>query len=133
MEKWAAAASDAKMVNDSFRWVIENRAGEPVGQIDTHHCDLRNGTFSYGVDVAPEHQRQGYAAAAIGMVIRYYFDHLRYQKVWVQIHSSNSASIALHRQLGFTHEGTQRRMVYTNGGYEDLLYYGLLKEEGSRE
>ena len=121
-----------KLEHDSFTWVIEATSGKVVGSIMTHSCDSRNGTFSYGVNVVREHRRKGYAAEAIQMVLRYYFEELRYQKVSVAVHSYNEESVALHEKLGFVREGTLRRMVYTRGEYFDVHWYGMTKEEWER-
>jgi RimJ/RimL family protein N-acetyltransferase len=121
-----------KLEHDSFTWVIEDTSGAAVGSIKTHICDARNGTFSYGVSVVREHQRKGYAAEAIQMVLKYYFEELRYQKVSVAVHSYNEESIALHEKLGFVREGTLRRMVYTRGEYFDVHWYGMTNEEWER-
>jgi RimJ/RimL family protein N-acetyltransferase len=126
---WTEGQSLRKLENDAFHWVIETLEGEPAGTISTHACDPRNGTFSYGLDVAPEHRRKGYAAAAVILVLRYYFAELRYQKVTVCVHGDNESSILLHRKLGFRLEGTHRRMVYTHGQYLDLLWFGMTTEE----
>ncbi len=118
-----------KLEHDAFHWLIEDATATPVGSIDTHHCDPRRGVFSYGIQIAAEHQRRGYASEAIRLVVKYYFDELRYQKVTVGVHSYNAASIALHERLGFTREGTLRRVVFTRGTHFDLHYYGLTREE----
>lgn len=126
---WVEEVSQKKMEDGMFTWVIEDASGTAVGSISTHHCNPRNGTFSYGVNVARQHQRQGYAAEAIALVLRYYFEELRYQKVTVQVNSFNEASAALHEKLGFLREGTLRRMVYSGGAYYDAHWYGMTKEE----
>jgi RimJ/RimL family protein N-acetyltransferase len=79
--------SQKKLEHDSFTWVIEDASGAAVGSISTHNCNARNGTFSYGVGVVREHQRKGYAAEAIQMILKYYFEELRYQKVSVAVSS----------------------------------------------
>lgn len=117
------------MKDDAFDWVIVNLEGEPVGTIDTNTCQPRNGTFSYGVFVGREHRHQGYASEAIVLVLRYYFNELRYQKVTAGVHADNPASQGLHESLGFCLEGTVRRMVYTQGHYVDMLWYGMTAEE----
>ncbi|MCI0578584.1 MAG: GNAT family N-acetyltransferase [Chloroflexi bacterium] len=53
---WAEEKSQQKLTGDAFHWVIESENGEPAGSISTHDCNPRYGTFSYGVDVAPEHR-----------------------------------------------------------------------------
>jgi RimJ/RimL family protein N-acetyltransferase len=122
-------AAKRTMENDTFHWIIEDTAGAPVGSIDTHHCNPRTGTFSYGIDIIPGHQRRGYAREAILIVLKYYFEELRYQKVTVPVHGDNEASIRLHEKIGFQKEGALRRMIFTHGQYFDELWYGLTAEE----
>ena len=76
-----------------------------------------------------EHQRRGYASEAIALVLRYYFQELRYQKASVRAYSFNEPSIRLHERLGFQLEGRLRREVYTEGRYFDVLVFGMTAEE----
>lgn len=126
---WVAEQSGKLLEHDTFNWVMESLVGEPVGAISTHDCQPRNGTFSYGLDVAREHQRQGYASEAIRLVLRFYFHELRYQKVTVPVHGDNPASLSLHAKLGFVREGALRRMLFTNGAYCDVVWWGMTREE----
>ncbi|HEX8180129.1 MAG TPA: GNAT family protein [Pyrinomonadaceae bacterium] len=124
-----AATALQKLEHDEFHWIIEAVDGATVGSISTHHCDPHVGRFSYGVNIAAEHRRRGYATEAITIVLRYYFEELRYQKVTVGVFSHNNASAALHEKLGFTREGALRRMGFTRGAFLDLYYFGLTREE----
>ncbi len=128
-KRWAEKAAAADTSGNNFHFEVENLAGELVGVIGTHDCDPRNGTFSYGVAIRPEHQRQGYASDAIRVVLRYYFEELRYQKATVHIYGFNEASIHLHERLGFQQEGLLRRMVYTRGQFFDALVFGMTDDE----
>lgn len=127
--QWAEETALQGPTDDKFSFQIETLAGEMVGHISTHDCDIRNGTFSYGVAVHPDHQRKGYATEAITLVLRFYFDERRYQKVNAGIYSFNEGSIRLHERLGFALEGRLRRMVYTRGLFYDLLIFGMTAEE----
>lgn len=129
VQAWVADQALRQMTEDRFVWIIENLEGVAVGTIDTHHCDRRYGTFSYGIAIAPEHRHHGYASEAITLILRYYFEELRYQKVTVSVYSYNTPSIRLHERLGFTLEGTHRRMGFTHGAYFDHLWYGMTVEE----
>jgi len=126
---WCDEQSKKQLENDAYAWVIVNLQGEPLGTIATHHCDRRVGVFSYGVDIAEEHRRKGYAAEAIRLVLRYYFEELRYQKCSVTAHSDNEASLQLHDALGFQREGVIRRVVYSGGQYFDSVWFGITAEE----
>src|SRR6478672_3587718 len=69
-KQWAEKEAQRQPEDDSFHWAIENLAGELVGIILTFDCYARHGTFKYGLTIAPQHQRKGYAAEAVYLVVR---------------------------------------------------------------
>jgi RimJ/RimL family protein N-acetyltransferase len=122
------ALAEAK--DDKFGLVIEEiETSTLAGSISSHTTDKRVGTFAYGLAIREAYQRRGYATEAILLLLKYFFEELRYQKCTVTIHEWNTASIVLHERLGFVKEGQLRRMLYTQGRHWDLLYYGLTVEE----
>lgn len=126
---WTERLAMSTPDSDQFRWVIEDTDGEMAGTINTHSCERRNGTFSYGVVVSREHRGKGYAREAISLVLNYYFGELRYQKATVHVYGFNRPSAKLHESMGFTLEGLLRRMMYTDGQYFDIMVYGITAEE----
>ena len=129
VQEWAERESKRREEDDAFRFQIETLAGELVGTINTHSCNLRCGTFNYGLAIRPDQRRKGYASEAIGLVLAYTFGERRYQKVNAEVYSFNQPSIALHERLGFMLEGRLRRMIYSGGMFHDVLVYGLTQEE----
>lgn len=127
--RWTAETATAEPKDDGYRWVIERLDETPVGTILTHTCDRRNGTFSYGVAIARDHWRQGYASEAIRLVLHYFFEELGYGKVTVNVYEFNGTSIKLHERLGFQREGRLRRMVFTRGRHHDVLVFGMTAED----
>ena len=130
VEKWAAETSLKQFDDDEYSFQMETLVdGHLVGHISTHDCDSRVGVFRYGINVLPGHQGKGCASEAIKLVLRYYFDELRYQKCNVHIYAVNTVSIRLHERAGFIEEGRLRRVVFTDGRFSDLLIYGITVEE----
>ena len=127
--RWAQEQSTRRPGDDTFNWIIENLQGEFAGTISTHHCDRRNGHFKYGVAVRESHRRKGYASDAIRLVLRYFFEELRYVKAIAEVYAFNEQSISLHESLGFVLEGRLRSMIYTGGQSHDVLVFGILAEE----
>ncbi|MFC4115908.1 GNAT family N-acetyltransferase [Nonomuraea zeae] len=110
--------------------VIATRDGNvPVGSIGAHHSDRDHGTFAYGISVGTPYHRKGYASEAIVLLLRYMFFERRFQKAEAWVYSSNDASLALHRRLGFVEEGRRRRSHYANGRYDDEVLFGMTIEE----
>lgn len=127
--KWAEKRATEQPQNDEFFFAIENTTGELGGLINTHSCDRRVGCFKYGVTIAPAFRGRGYATEAILLVLRYFFEELRYQKVTADIYAYNSISVRFHERLGFVLEGRIRRVVFSQGQHFDLLVYGMTVEE----
>jgi len=118
-----------KDVDGVILFAIEDSDRAYVGGISLHTPSLKNGTFSFGVTVHREHRRNGYAAEAIQILLRYAFHERRFQKCNSACIETNDASIALHRKLGFIEEGRRRRQFYLNGRFYDDILFGLTREE----
>ena len=130
VEGWATAQAHEGFRDDAYSFQMEALdSGELVGGIATHDCDGRTGVLSYGLHVFEDHRGKGYAKEAICLLLRYYFQELRYQKANAGVYAFNEPSIRLHESLGFQVEGRLRRNVYTRGEFFDLLWYGLTVEE----
>lgn len=126
---WAEEQAKRGDRDDQFRFQIERLDGEFVGSLNTHTIHRRNGTFSYGISVLPQHRRRGYAREAVRLTLRYYFWERRYQKVNAEVYSFNEPSMRLHESLGFMLEGRLRHMIFTGGQFHDALIYGQTREE----
>jgi RimJ/RimL family protein N-acetyltransferase len=100
-----------------------------VGGINVNEVDQTNGTFAYGVGLHSEHKGNGYAAEAVLLVLRFMFDERRFQKCEARVYDYNSASISLHRKLGFVEEGRLRRHLFLGGEHRDELIFGMTVEE----
>lgn len=127
--EWVQSQTKLTGADDEFRFTIVTHDNIVLGTLNTHTINRRCGTFMYGVYIAPEQRKKGYASEAIKLTLRYYFHERRYQKVNAEVYAFNAASIQLHEQFGFMLEGRLRRMVYTNGAYHDALIYGMTREE----
>jgi RimJ/RimL family protein N-acetyltransferase len=132
LAKWVEEQATKEGQNDIYRFVAVSKASEePVAVLNTHTVDRRTGNFGYGIQVAPDHRRRGFASDAIKTALRYFFAELRYQKCNVEVYSFNEPSLSLHRKLGFTQEGRLRRTKYTNGAFHDEILFGMTIEEFS--
>lgn len=127
--QWAEAASAVVAPDDAMRLVVENRANEVVGTINTFESSRRNGTFKYGVAILRAHWGKGYATEAIQLLLRYFFLELRYQKATVHIYEFNEASLKLHAKLGFIVEGRLRQMQFSGGKHWDEYVLGITADE----
>ena len=82
--------------------ILEDR--RPSGGITAYLSSFP--VASWGIAIAPERRRQGIAAAALCQLLSLLRDQ-GFTSVKVRIRSTNAASLALHRSLGFVPEETR--------------------------
>ncbi|MEM7366381.1 MAG: GNAT family protein [Pseudomonadota bacterium] len=100
-----------------------------VGSVSVHDANRRHRNFKYGVAIFREYWRRGFAIEAISLLLRYYFRELGYRRVTAVVYSFNTASLALHEQMGFVREGVLRQSLFTQGRFFDEVVFGLLASE----
>jgi RimJ/RimL family protein N-acetyltransferase len=120
---------DCKESDGVILFAVETLGGEYAGGISLHSMDYKNGVFSFGVVIEAPHRGKGYATDAAAILLRYGFQERRFQKCNSATVHTNSASIALHRSLGFTEEGRVRRRWFYDGQYHDDVLFGMTAEE----
>jgi [ribosomal protein S5]-alanine N-acetyltransferase len=62
-------------------------------------------------------------------VVRYGFDHFQLERIQALIEPDNRPSQRLVESKGFHREGLLRHYEYTNGKFDDLYMYSLLRSE----
>ena len=118
-----------KDVDGVIVFAIENQEGTCVGGVSLHTPSLKNGTFGFGVNVHVPHRGKGYATDAVRILLKYCFHERRFQKCNSACVETNTASIALHKRLGFVEEGRRRQHLFLNGRFYDDILFGLTREE----
>ena len=92
--------------------------------------------------IQPRHQRgeivywigrpywwQGYATEATKCVVRFGFEQLGLNRIDAQVMKANTASVKVLKKAGLRLEGTSRQGVRKDGMFEDIEFYGLLRDD----
>jgi RimJ/RimL family protein N-acetyltransferase len=121
---------DKHVADEDKAWFVIEVAGTVIGDINLHHRDRRSGVSAFGIGIYdPAYLGQGYGREAIGLLLDWAYRIQNYQKIWLDTWSTNQRAIRCYQSLGFVEEGRQRRQLYVNGEYVDLVIMGLLREE----
>lgn len=72
---------------------------------------------------------KGYATEARMLALKFAFDERGMERVWATIMDTNIASVKMHEKCGYKQEGIQRRAVFKDGRFHDLIMMSILKEE----
>ncbi|MFD1050940.1 GNAT family N-acetyltransferase, partial [Kibdelosporangium lantanae] len=101
--------------SDDFHLAIETlRHRTLVGSIWVQ-TDPAVGAFSYGIGIAAQHRRCGYAIDAITALLTDMFERRGYRECVVSVNGRNFPSLALHGELGFHEESRPRDAELRHG------------------
>ena len=73
----------------------------------------------------------GYGRETFNLLLKWSFDLKNFHRVFLDCKTYNEVAIHLYESLGFKREGIMRENILTNGVYEDLILFGILKNEYS--
>ncbi len=121
--------SDFSLAKGRIMFTIVNMDGENVGGVNLNSIDERNGTFSIGIQIDRDHRGKGYGTRAVRILLKYAFFERRLNKFNDFVLEGNEPSAAMMRKLGCIQEGVRRQVIYTDGKYQDMILFGLTKDE----
>ena len=120
IEKWFNQES-----NTSW-WVIEDKDGNPVGQVIT---GPDGGHQFIGYIVHPDSRGKGFCTEAVEIMVDYLFLSKNIVRVQAETNPLNVSSIRVLEKVGFRFEGVRRKVFFSQGKYNDGSMYSVLREE----
>ena len=108
--------------------IEELETSRPVGyfmlsELDNPHNKVE---FTQGII---DKKGYGYGRELFKLLLKWSFDVKNYNRVFLDCKTYNEVAIHLYESLGFKREGILREHILTNGVYEDLILFGMLKNE----
>jgi ribosomal-protein-serine acetyltransferase len=100
-----------------------------VGSIGLHARNSMFRKMEMGYWISEESQGKGIVTRSCLTMMGFAFDELKLNRVEIQVAVGNDRSSAIPERLGFTREGTLRKMGWHAGEHVDLVVYGMLAEE----
>jgi [ribosomal protein S5]-alanine N-acetyltransferase len=129
-QAWIQLIQDTYSQREGIMWAITFKTRDfPVGSCTYWHLDPESHCAEIGYELNRTAWGQGIMSEVLPTVISYGFKELGLNRIEATPLAKNSKSSKVLVKLGFTHEGTLRQRVYFQSGYEDLMYFGLLKNE----
>ena len=110
-----------------LRLMIDTPVGKTVGAIDLFDFDPYHLRVGIGLLIHKKEDRSnGYASAALALLIGYCFKKLKMHQLYANIGSGNQISISLFEKFGFRVCGTKKEWNRTETGWEDELTFQLI-------
>ncbi|NIH84268.1 GNAT family N-acetyltransferase [Amycolatopsis granulosa] len=106
--------------------------GELIGDLTLRWASSEHASGEIGVAVHPRHHGKGYAAEAVGELLRLGFDELGLHRIYGRCDSREVASASLMEALGMRREAHLRENELVKGEWTDELVYAMLSSEWNR-
>lgn len=120
----------AQEAGGSLHFAIADPAtDEYLGTVSLKNIDADARTAEYAIATRAQAHGSGAARAATADVLRYAFDVLELNRVYLNVLGTNGRAIRFYEKMGFTHEGTFRKHVWHEGRLTDLWWFGMLASE----
>src|SRR5690606_31193208 len=103
--------------------------GRVIGSCGFLNLSHKHHRAEIGFELSREHWDKGIAGEALRAVIAHGFSRLELNRIEALIEPANSPSQKLVEKTGFTREGLLRDYEYTQGKFDDLYMYSVLKRE----
>lgn len=125
-EKWFDSHID-----DANRYdAVMEVDGVPVGTIGLLSIDRKNSKAEYYVAMGETaYKGKGVAKEASRMILKYGFEELELNRIYLFTEIDNIAAQKLFEKVGFTREGVIRQDIVSHSKYVDRVAYGYLKED----
>lgn len=111
------------------RLMIENEQGEVVGIADLTNLDPRHARCELGIAIVEAYRRHGYAQATINWIIDYCKNILNLHQLYAYVDSTNEASCALFKELGFSDETILHDWFCQANEYHDAILFQYFLEK----
>jgi diamine N-acetyltransferase len=105
-----------------LRLVICNHEQETIGAIDLFDFDPLNRRAGIGIVISAPYRGKGYAADALGLLLRYCQHTLQLHQVYCSVTATNHTSIKLFKNAGFEEVGIRKEwMRKSDGSWDDVV------------
>jgi len=81
-----------------------------------------------GMGLLHGYRSKGYGSRLLQSILLMAFEK-NFKRIELDVFASNKAAIALYEKFGFIKEGVKRKARKLDGHYDDIVIYGLLKNE----
>lgn len=109
---------------------IETEEGEHIGNIGLEEIDWKNRCAELGIFIGDkQHWGQGYGTDAIRTLLRFAFEELNLNRVYLRVFAFNERARRCYLRCGFVEEGRQRQAHFTAGRYHDVILMSILRSE----
>lgn len=115
---------------DQVVWAICHEDDGHIGNVSLQSISFVNRNAEYAILIGnPKHWRKSVGLNASLALLRHGFDKLNLERVYCGTAGTNLGMQRLAVQMGMLEEGRRRKHLFLNGQWEDMVEYGVLRDE----
>ncbi|UCC12641.1 MAG: GNAT family N-acetyltransferase [candidate division WOR-3 bacterium] len=119
-----------KPVVPNRRAVIATKKDLPIGWVNRYAYKRFPANWLIGICIGEdEFLNKGFGSEAFGLWVDYLFINSDIHRLGFATYSFNPRMIQVGKKLGFTHEGTDREIIFWKNKWLDRLHFGILRKE----
>ncbi len=126
VENFIKSCADDK---ENVNFVCVDDSDRYLGTVSLKHVDRKALNAEYAVSFCYDAQGTGAASFATKEILRYAFETLGLERVYLNVIPQNGRANAFYEKMGFKPEGEFRKHILVNGKLCNLCWYSMLKDE----
>lgn len=108
--------------------IIEKETDNPIGSVYLRDIDYNNSKAEFGIFIGEKNGlNKGYGTIAAKMIIKYGFNQLELNKIFLRVFEYNTLAIRSYEKAGFVKEGLFKQDVCINNKFYNIIFMGILK------
>lgn len=101
-----------------------------IGSVYLQHIDKKNMKAEFGIFIGETlSQGKGYGKTATELLLKFAFEELKLNKVYLRVLAENERAIRCYEKSGFITEGCFRQDEIIDAKPYDIVFMGILKSE----
>jgi RimJ/RimL family protein N-acetyltransferase len=110
--------------------ICDKQNNKVIGFCGLHRIDWIGRTAEYRIFLGEkDYWGKGIGQEAGKLLVRYGFEKLNMNKVWLGVTDENVPAVKSYEKLGFVHEGVLRQDNYRNSKYYNTVRMSILRDE----
>ena len=106
------------------------KENKPLGWVNRYVDKRFPSAWLIGINICEDdYLNKGLGTEAFGLWVDYLFLNSDIHRIGFDTYSFNKRMIRVGEKLGFTHEGTDREIIYWQNEWIDRLHFGMLRSE----
>ena len=129
-EAWLRDRTAQPMSYGQTSFAIETKDGVHIGGCGIHTGQVESRIASVGIYIGEKDLwSHGYGSDAMRTLVRFGFEEMNLNKIWLHVYAVNQRAIASYLKCGYAEEGRLRDSHYADGAYGDVVTMAILRDD----